>query len=107
VPETLSPYATWEYSWIRPPSRSRRRTRIPVRRMRAPRRRVLVQCPVRAVAVMVTDVLAEDQPQVPFAGDQHLVQALAAGAADPAFGYSVGRHRQLHPIQMIGTSVSG
>ena len=30
VPITLSPYATWEYSWIRPPSRSRRRTRIPV-----------------------------------------------------------------------------
>jgi transcriptional regulator with XRE-family HTH domain len=27
VPKTLSPYATWEYSWIRPPSRSRRRTR--------------------------------------------------------------------------------
>jgi hypothetical protein len=27
VPETVSPYATWEYSWIRPPSRSRRRTR--------------------------------------------------------------------------------
>jgi len=27
VPEILSPHATWEYSWIRPPSRSRRRTR--------------------------------------------------------------------------------
>jgi hypothetical protein len=26
-PNTLSPYATWEYSRIRPPSRSRRRTR--------------------------------------------------------------------------------
>ena len=26
----LSPHATWEYSWIRPPSRSRRRTRMPV-----------------------------------------------------------------------------
>jgi hypothetical protein len=26
----VSPYATWAYSWIRPPSRSRRRTRIPV-----------------------------------------------------------------------------
>jgi hypothetical protein len=25
--EIPSPYATWEYSWIRPPSRSRRRTR--------------------------------------------------------------------------------
>ena len=28
VPKTLSPYATWAYSWIRPPSRSRRSTRI-------------------------------------------------------------------------------
>jgi len=27
APETLSPYATWVYSWIRPSSRSRRRTR--------------------------------------------------------------------------------
>jgi hypothetical protein len=27
VPKTLSPHATWAYSWIRPPSRSRRRTR--------------------------------------------------------------------------------
>ena len=28
VPNTVSPHATWEYSWIRPPSRSCRRTRI-------------------------------------------------------------------------------
>jgi hypothetical protein len=28
VPETVSPHATCVYSWIRPPSRSRRRTRI-------------------------------------------------------------------------------
>jgi hypothetical protein len=27
VPNILSPYATWAYSWIRPPSRSRRRIR--------------------------------------------------------------------------------
>jgi len=69
--------------------------------------RVLVQRPVRPVAVVVIGVLAEDQLQVPFAGDQHPVQALAAGTGDPAFGYSVGRSRRLHPIQMIGTSVSG
>jgi hypothetical protein len=29
-PETLSRYAAWAYSWIRPLSRSRRRMRIPV-----------------------------------------------------------------------------
>ncbi len=28
VPESVSPYATCEYSWIRPPSRSRRRMRV-------------------------------------------------------------------------------
>jgi hypothetical protein len=28
VPITLSPHATWAYSWIKPPSRSRRSTRI-------------------------------------------------------------------------------
>jgi putative transposase len=30
VPKTMSPHATWAYSWIRPPSRSRRRTRTAV-----------------------------------------------------------------------------
>ena len=50
-------------------------------------------------------VLAEDQPQVPFAGDQHPVQAFAAGAAYPAFRDRVAPHRQLHPIRMIGTDV--
>ena len=30
VPKMLSPYATCAYSWIRPPSQSLRRTRIPV-----------------------------------------------------------------------------
>jgi MOSC domain len=30
VPETVLPYATWAYSWIRPPSRSLRTMRIPV-----------------------------------------------------------------------------
>ena len=28
VPNIVSPHATWAYSWIRPTSRSRRRTRI-------------------------------------------------------------------------------
>jgi hypothetical protein len=73
------------------------------RRMRTPGGRVLPQCPVPAVDVVVVGVLAEDQLQVLFAGDQHPVQALAAGAGDPAFGDRVAPHRQLHPIRMIGT----
>jgi hypothetical protein len=45
--------------------------------------RVLVQRPVRPVGVVVIGVLIEEEPQVPLAGDQYLVQAFAAGAADP------------------------
>ncbi len=76
-------------------------------RMRAARRRVLMKRPVRPVDVVAIDIFAKDQAQVPFAGDQHPVQALAAGAADPAFGYGVAPHCQLHPIRVIGTDASG
>jgi hypothetical protein len=51
----------------------------------------------------VIGVLAQDQPQVPFAGDEHPVQALAAGAGDPPLGDRVGlrveRHAGLYPLQ--------
>jgi hypothetical protein len=46
---------------------------------------VLLQHPVRPVRIVVIGIFAEDQPQVPLAGDQHPVQALTAGAGDPAF----------------------
>ena len=55
--------------------------------------RVLQQRPVWPVRVVVIDILAQDQPQVPFADDQHPVQALAAGAGDPAFGNRVRTRR--------------
>jgi hypothetical protein len=58
--------------------------------------RVLPQCPVACGRCSVdVDVLAQDQPQVPFAGDQHPVQALTAGTGDPSFGNRV-RTRRLH-----------
>ena len=72
-----------------------------------PGRWALLQCPVWAMLVVVIDVLAQDQPQVPFAGDQHPVQALAPGAAHPAFRDRVGYRRQLHPIRTIDTGVCG
>jgi hypothetical protein len=75
--------------------------------MRTPGRWTLPQCPVRPVRVVMIGVLAEKQPQVPFAGDQHPVQAIAACAGDPPFGDRVASHRQLHPIRMIGTAASG
>jgi hypothetical protein len=42
--------------------------------------RALLQRPVGPVNVVMIDIFAQDQPQVPFTGDQHPVQALAAGA---------------------------
>ena len=55
------------------------------RRMLTPGGRVLLQGSVRPMDVIVVDVLAEDQPQVPSAGDQPPVGALAPGAGHPAF----------------------
>ena len=46
--------------------------------MNALGRRVLGQGPVRPVAVVVIGILGQDQPRVPFPGDRHPVQALAA-----------------------------
>jgi hypothetical protein len=51
-------------------------------------------------------VLIKDQPQVAFAGDQHPVQVLAAGAGDPPLRDRVAPHRQLHPIRSIGIGAS-
>jgi len=45
--------------------------------------------------------------QVPFAEDQHPVGDLSPGSEHEPFRKSVGRRRRLHPIQMIGTGVSG
>ncbi|MGH3275390.1 MAG: hypothetical protein ACRDNZ_13845, partial [Streptosporangiaceae bacterium] len=42
--------------------------------IRAPGRRPRLQRPMRPVTVVVAGVLAEDEPQVPLAGDQHPVQ---------------------------------
>ena len=52
------------------------------RRIQAPGGRILLQCPVRAVGVVMAGVVIEDEPQLALAGDQHPVQALAMGAGD-------------------------
>jgi hypothetical protein len=39
--------------------------------------------------------------------DEGAVEKLAPASPDPAFGDRVGHHRQLHPVQMIGTGVCG
>ncbi len=62
-------------------------------RMEAPGRRTLMERSVRPVGVVVIDVLIKDQQQVPFPGDQHAVQALAAGAGYPPLGDRIGLGR--------------
>jgi hypothetical protein len=57
--------------------------------------------------IAVIGVLAEDQPQVPFASDQHPVQALAASTAHPPFRDRIGARRQQRPVRMISTDVCG
>ncbi len=52
------------------------------RRVHTSAGRVLLQRPVRR---LVIGILAQDKPQVPLARDQHPIEALAAGAAHPAF----------------------
>ena len=75
------------------------------RQMSASCGRVLLQRPVRPMTVVVIDVLAQDQPQMPLAGDQHPVQALTAGTSNPPFRDRVGRRRQQHTVWMISTDV--
>ena len=70
-------------------------------------RRGLVQSAVRPVPVVEVLVLAQHDHQMPLIQYQGPVQQLTPAAADPAFGYRVTPHRQLHPIRMIGTGLSG
>jgi hypothetical protein len=62
---------------------------------------------VRPGCVVVHHVLGQHLSQVVLIEDQQLVEELPAEGADDSFADGVGRHRQLHPIQMIGTGVSG
>jgi hypothetical protein len=52
-------------------------------------------------------ILGQDRPQMPLAEDEHPVGDLGTGGEHEPFCVSVGRRRRLHPIQMIGTGVSG
>ena len=62
---------------------------------------------MRPVLIVVGPVLAQDSPQMGLVPDEGAVQEFASASADPAFGDRVAPHRQLHPIRMIGTGVSG
>ena len=83
MPKTLSPYATWRTrgSGPQPVPAENQDACAWSRWLPTPGRRALLQRPVRAMLVVVIGVLAQDQPQVPFTGDQHPVQALMAAPA--------------------------
>ena len=73
--------------------------------METPGGRILLQRPVRPMSVVMIGVLTKDQPQVPFVGDQHLVQALSAGAAHPALAIAFARGARTG-VLMIRTPVA-
>ena len=95
VPKIPSPYAACEYSWSRPPSRSRRRMR-----MLSPAGETwdlpsggLATGPVWPPGGVVIDVFAEGVVEIPPAGDEDPVGALAPGAGDPPFADRVRARR--------------
>jgi hypothetical protein len=62
---------------------------------------------VRSSPVVVPGIFGHHAAQVPFAEDKHPVGDLRTGGEYESFRMGVGRRRRLHPIQMIGTGVSG
>ena len=62
---------------------------------------------VRPSRVVMHLVLGQDGAQVRLAENQQAVEEFPAQGADDPLADRVGRRRRLHPIQMIGTSVSG
>ena len=67
--------------------------------------RILVECPVRPAGVVMVGVLAQDQPQVPFAGDQHPVQALAAAPPTQRSAIAFARGARIG-VLMIRTPIA-
>jgi hypothetical protein len=51
-------------------------------------------------------ILAQNQPQVPFASDQHPVQALTAGTGNPALRDRVRTRRPDRRVLMIRTAAA-
>ena len=62
---------------------------------------------VRPSHVVVRLVLGQDGAKMRLTENQHAVEELSAQGADEPLADRVGRRRRLHPIQMIGTGVSG
>jgi hypothetical protein len=69
--------------------------------------RVELEAAMGAASVVVDLVPGQDRPQMPLAEDQHSVGDLRPGCEHESFRIGIGPHRQLHPIRMTGTDVSG
>ena len=63
--------------------------------------RSLAQPKVRAVFVMVGDVLGKQPLQVPLAESNHMVEQLTATAPHPTLGDTIGLNRQLRRMARI------
>jgi len=64
-------------------------------------RRSLAQPKVRAVFVMVGDVLGKQPLQVPLVESNHMVEQLAATASHPTLGDAIGLNSQLRRMASI------
>jgi hypothetical protein len=67
----------------------------------------LAEGTMRPGCVVVLLVFGQHSSQVLFIDDQQPVQEFTAQGTDDSLADRVGRRRRLHPIQMIGTGVSG
>ena len=65
--------------------------------------RLLMQRPVRAMSVVVLDVLLQHDRQVAWSGDQQVVEAFAAQRADEAFGDRFARGARTCGVPERGT----
>jgi hypothetical protein len=71
-----------------------------------PKWRCLPQGAVRAVTVVMVDLLGQHAPQLPAAQDQHPIQHLPANRAHPALGVGVGPrrpHRRAQHLDPLGS----
>jgi len=62
---------------------------------------------MRPVVVVVTLAGCQDPAEVGQVPDEGAVEKLTAASADPSLHDRVAPHRQLHPIRMIDTGLSG
>ena len=66
-------------------------------------RRLLAECAVGSVGVVMGDVLVQHALEMPLRDDQDSVETFAPGTADPAFGVRVGERRRLRSISRLSS----